>query len=173
MDALGDAGLVRDDVDAVFVGSLYEPPGLGQRALKELDLTGISITNVENACATGTDAFIGAARLVASGEVGVALAVGVDTPTRIAASGALPLTSGDPLIDIGMTGPALYAMRATAYMRNYDITATDLAAVSVKSRHYAGAQPDHDIQHAGNRQRRALVADDRRPANSPAVLSGL
>ena len=63
--ALRDAGISFKDVDEAFVGYLGAPPMTGIRAMKEFGLTGLPVTHVENASATGLVAFRDAAWVAA------------------------------------------------------------------------------------------------------------
>ena len=54
--AMKDAGVDRAAIDEVFCGSSYGGPLIGQRILRDLGMTGIPITNVENACSSGAAA---------------------------------------------------------------------------------------------------------------------
>jgi uncharacterized protein YbcI len=66
-EALADAGV--EEVDAAYVGTVFGAPGVAQRALQGVGLTGIPIVTVENACASGTTAFHEARAAIASGIV--------------------------------------------------------------------------------------------------------
>src|SRR5262245_29033900 len=76
--ALHDAGMTLADVDEAFVGYIQPASLLGIKAVKELGLTGLPVTHVENASATGLVAFREAAWAVASGRAEVALALAFD-----------------------------------------------------------------------------------------------
>lgn len=141
VEAVRTSGLERSDIGVAYVGSSYTSDGLGQRILKELDLVGIPIHNLENACASGSDAVLHAARAVEHGEAGAALAIGLDAPTLLAAKGPLPLSDEDWLVRSGITAPAVYALRARAYLDRYDVPLEHLAAVSVKNRRHGAANP--------------------------------
>lgn len=138
--ALADAGLsvsdAQKEVDAVYVGSGYGGPLVGQRILRRLGLTGRAVTNIENACSSSSTSFELAVRDVASGQRGTVLAVGVDSLSRLG-SGTLPLAEDDSEVRRGMTMPAVYAMRAQRYLHERGATVEDLARVVVKSRAHA------------------------------------
>lgn len=134
--AVTDAGLNPSDIDVAYVGSSYETTGVGQRVLKELRLTGIPIHNLENACASGSDAVLHAARSIEHGEARYALALGLDAPGSRVDAGPLPLDGEDWLVSLGMTAPAVYALRAQRYMYEYGVTAADFATVTVKNRQH-------------------------------------
>jgi len=83
-EALSDAGLTADAVDAVFYantvqGAIEGQYGMkGQHALLPLGIDGAPIINVENACSGGSTAFNLAVAHVAAGLADVALAVGTE-----------------------------------------------------------------------------------------------
>ena len=64
--ALHDADMTLADVDEAFVGYIQLTSMLGIKAMKELGLTGLPVTHIENASATGLIAF----REAAGGVVG-------------------------------------------------------------------------------------------------------
>ena len=76
--ALHDAGMTLADVDEVFIGYIQPRAMIGVKAIKELGLTGLPVTHVENASATGLVAFREAAWAVASGRCEVAMALCFD-----------------------------------------------------------------------------------------------
>lgn len=83
-EALADSGLTRNDIDAAYFANstqgVVEGQHLvrGQLALRKLGFQNLSVTNVENACASGSSALNAAVAHVASGQGDVALAVGAD-----------------------------------------------------------------------------------------------
>lgn len=76
--ALADAGVTFADVGEVYAGYVYGDSTSGQRAVYELGMTGVPVVNVNNNCATGSSALWLAARAVAGGFAGCALAVGFE-----------------------------------------------------------------------------------------------
>ncbi len=64
-EALEDADHPR--IDAIYLGTVFGAPGVAQRALHQMGLTGMPIITVENACASGTTAFHEAAKIVELG----------------------------------------------------------------------------------------------------------
>ncbi|MBW3096431.1 thiolase family protein [Pseudohoeflea coraliihabitans] len=136
LDALADAGLRRDAIEAAYVGSVFQGSLAGQRVLKDLGMTGVPIYNLENACSSGGTALAQACLAVAAGQVETALVVGMEMlSTR--GSGPLALSTGDPEIEQGLTMPALYAMRTRAYLDKYDGSIEGVAQVTVKNRRHA------------------------------------
>src|SRR3546814_7919243 len=104
-----------------------------------LRLPNISVTKVENYCASGTEAFRGAVYAVASGAADIALAVGVEK-LKDTGYGGLPVRTRGTMFDmIGVVGsaPGNFAQLASAYQAKHGIAPDDLkramANVSVKS----------------------------------------
>ena len=54
--ATEEAGLSRDEIQAVYCGSAYGGRLAGQRVLRPLGMTGIPVINCENACSSGATA---------------------------------------------------------------------------------------------------------------------
>ncbi|MGD8859562.1 MAG: thiolase family protein [Myxococcales bacterium] len=144
--ALSGAGLQWEDLQSAWCGHTSLGMTAGARLFAPLGRTGLSITNVENASATGSYAFRGAYLEVASGEFDVALALGIDMmprrdrprPKADAASG-----SDAPKKPKPPTGPMLkFAQDAEAHMAKYGTTRDQLAQVSVKQHHNAARNPN-------------------------------
>jgi acetyl-CoA C-acetyltransferase len=97
-EALDDAGVTPDDIEATWVGNLYDFTGLsGSVAAEPLKLFGKPTTRVENFCASGMDAFRNACLAVASGVYDVVLACGVEKLMDVGGSG-LPVDMGHPVM---------------------------------------------------------------------------
>lgn len=81
---LKDAGLEKEKIQAAWFGNCAwgvfsdQHAIRGQVALRPLGISGVPITNVENACASGSTAFHGAWTAVACGLYDVALAIGME-----------------------------------------------------------------------------------------------
>jgi len=133
--ALADAGLAPDRVEAAFVGSQWGGSMVGPRMLKHTTMLGMPITNVENACSSGSTALRLARIVVGAGLYDVAIAIGGDKLS--VPSGPMPRHPEDFDGSLGLSPPALYAMRARRYMHDHGATAEDLAAVCVKNRRHA------------------------------------
>ena len=140
--ALSSAGLVWKDVQSAFCGHINLGMTAGARLLEPIGQTGLSITNVENASASGSYAFRGAYFDVASGEFEIALALGVDMLPRRepSAKPAAPKPADSESKPKPASGPMLkFAQDAQAHMRKYGTTLDQLAQVSVKQ-HFNGAR---------------------------------
>jgi acetyl-CoA C-acetyltransferase len=144
-EALDDAGV--DSVDAAFVGTVFGAPGVAQRALSGVGLTGIPIVTVENACASGTTAFHEARESILAGRYERVLALGVEHLTSLF-DGPIAPESTDPEQASGLLLPALYALSASRYMADHGTTPEDLALVSVKNSSHGALNPRAGRQRA-------------------------
>lgn len=76
-EAYEDAGLGPKDIQAAWVGTTTS--GMtGQMLARPLKFDYIPVTRVENACATGSDAFRNACYAVAAGVYDIVMAAGVE-----------------------------------------------------------------------------------------------
>ncbi|MEZ5323244.1 MAG: lipid-transfer protein [Microthrixaceae bacterium] len=76
--ALADAGIDFDRIEEAHVGYVYGDSTCGERAVYELGMTGIPVTNVNNNCSTGSTALYLAARAVRGGLADCTLALGFE-----------------------------------------------------------------------------------------------
>lgn len=132
--ALADSDLDPRKISLAVVGHSSQGRVAGQRVLKELALTGISVINVENACAGGGTALHTAWMAVAGGFHEAALVIGMEKMEK----GLIVGNPSEYEAVLGKTLPAKYALRAKRHMQQYGTTAAQLAMVSVKN-HRAGA----------------------------------
>jgi len=155
--ALADAGAKPDDVDAVFfansaAGALAGQHAIrGQVALQDSGLLGAPITNVENACASGSTAFHLANAAIASGEAEIALAIGAEKLTNPDKAKTLAVfNAGWDVerfggVEAGRSHSAfmdVYAGMAREYMDRTGATIEDFAAISVKSHRNGALNPN-------------------------------
>jgi acetyl-CoA acetyltransferase len=140
LSALRDANLERKDIDAVYSGSAYSGRLVGQRVLRTLGMTSIPVINCENACSSGATAFREACIAIRHEEIEVALVLGIDKLTALG-GGVLPGQPDDWEVAVGLSMPALYAMRAQRYMYEHGIDADDLAMVAVKAHKHGALNP--------------------------------
>jgi len=148
-EALADAGLEKKDVQAAWLGVCFDEVNVGKSALPAslaLKLPFIPVTRVENFCASGTEAFRGAAYAVASGAVDIALALGVEK-LKDTGYGGLPdfgqaMGTRNRMTLPNITAPGAFAMMATRYFAKYGLSRDEgketLAKISAKS-HANGA----------------------------------
>ena len=132
-EALADAAVEAEQIDAIFVGNVFGAGGLGQLTLRASRLAGKPIINVENACASGTSAMLEGVAWLEAGFAARVLVIGVEVLTG-RFDGLLPIGSGDPYTPQGMTLPALYALKARDHMERFGTTAEQFAGVAVKNR---------------------------------------
>ena len=130
---LDDAGLSIKDMQALYCGNLGQANGMvGQRMLAEIGQTGIPVTNVANACATGATAFRDAWMAVKAGVYDIVLAVGVEQMGKGLLGGGAGGPSPEGLIGSG-TMPAMFSHVGMEHARKYGTTFDQFARVSVKN----------------------------------------
>jgi acetyl-CoA C-acetyltransferase len=130
--ALEDANITWRDVQVAYLSSQYLPSTASARVLKPLGETGISLVDVEAACASGGVAVREAMNAVQSGFCDLALAVGVEK---------MPRGFMDPManferwqVQMGLsTNPSYWAMTARRHMHDHGTTELQLAKVAYKN----------------------------------------
>jgi acetyl-CoA acetyltransferase len=137
-EALDDAGIAWPDVDSAFVGTARLGMAAGVPMLRYLGATGLPVTHVENASATGCSTFRQAVIEVGSGFSDVSLAVGVDKPI-----GALAAPStGIPSMTAGLVAPfSHFALITERYMRATGTPREQIGLVAVKNHRNGAANP--------------------------------
>ena len=139
--ALDDCGLTIKDMQALYCGNLGESSVMvGQRTLAEIGQTGIAVTNVANACATGATAFRDAWMSIKAGVYDCVLAVGVEQMGKGLLGGAGNTPSSEGLIGSG-TMPAMFSHVGIEHARKYGTTFADFARVSVKNHWHSTMNP--------------------------------
>jgi len=153
-DTFEDAGIRQKDIELSVVGTAgtrtYElMPAVPINEYVGLEEKGP--IRVEAACATGSAAVHTAYANVASGQVDVAIAIGVekmrevDTATSMAVGGR----GGNYLWEFHLFGtsfPAYYALHATSHMAKYGTTEEQMAKVAVKAHKYGAMNPNAHFQ---------------------------
>ena len=153
--ALESAGIEWSQVQSGWCGHTGQGPTAGARLFHKLGRTGLSITNVENASASGSYAFRGACKDVMSGEFDIALALGIDK--RNTPFSTIKLSNGKKNSDskdlkkpkkVKKGSPIIrhFAQVTRAHMRKYGITIDQLAMVSVKNHHNGSLNPYAQFQ---------------------------
>lgn len=170
-EALQDASINPEDIQAAWFGSCFDEVNVGKSALPlsaALKLPFIPITRVENFCATGTEAFRGACYAVASGACDIALALGVEK-LKDTGYGGLPdfgavMGTKNRFIFPNITAPGVFAMLATRYFEKYSLSIEEgkrlLAKISVKSHKHGVKNPKAHLQRE---------IDEEQAVNSPLV----
>jgi acetyl-CoA acyltransferase len=155
--ALEDAGIEFDRIEEAYVGYVYGESTAGERAVYELGMTGIPITNVNNNCSTGSTALYLAARAIRGGLADCVLALGFEKMQP----GSLSLDSyGDreaPMLkhmkamaeESEMVFPPAAWMFGTAgaeHMRMYGSTPEHFARIAQKNHHHSTNNPYAQFQ---------------------------
>jgi len=125
-NALSDANMSWADIEIAYCGtggrSGFSP---GHRICQKMGLTGLGVTNVENASASGSAAFREAYFAVGSGSHDIAIAIGVDQ---------MPPRSPRTMSETPVFNPVdIFAQMAKHHMTAYGTTRDQLAKVSVKN----------------------------------------
>lgn len=149
-EALLASNVDNDAIEEAYIGNVasaaQDQTGVvGQAVLREVGVTGIPITRVENACASSTCAFREAYRCIRSGERDVVLVLGVEKMTGVPTDVALKDMSGASDAEVegpmGMTFMGVYGMRANAYMDRFGDVREELADIAVKNHANGLANP--------------------------------
>lgn len=143
--AIRDAGVNPRDIQIAYCGHNRQGSVAGQRILVEMGITGIPVTNVENACCSGSSAVREAFMAIAGGFYEVALVIGAEKLYG-KVQGALSGSDEDLEIDLGLVQPALYALRARRHMELYGTTSAQLAKISVKNHRNGCLNPNAQYQ---------------------------
>lgn len=171
--ALKDAGISLRDIQQAYYAGVTQSPLQGQHAVPgqvvfaHIGLVGLSVYNVENACASGTSAFQLAVQSLRAGACDVALALGAekmniaDKKRAIALfeggwdvsqaeeSAARLLALGDGIeVPEGSESDrpysrfmAIYASMCRFWMKNFGTTQRQIAAVSAKNHMHSVHNP--------------------------------
>lgn len=151
LKAMRDAGVKPRDIQLAYAGNLAQwewGQGLliGHSVLRELGITGIPISRVENGCATGSNAFREAWYKVATGFCDTALAFGVEQMSVADSDRILSVFTGRQHAerdgDMGNTAPGLFALMARRHMAEFGTTREQIARVAVKNRKYGAENPE-------------------------------
>jgi acetyl-CoA acetyltransferase len=144
--ALDDAGITFADVDEAFAGYLFHPVMTGVRAMKEFGLTGLPVTHVENASATGLVAFRDAAYAVASGRADVAMAIGFDKMSEAARGMGGRRDMGRDAIDNVILPAAYFSLGAMRRMHERGTRPEHFAKIAAKNWNHGALNPFSDRQ---------------------------
>lgn len=171
--ALSDAGLEKQDLSAAFFGNTSQGHMDGQHmirgqiALRAMGIERIPVVNVENACASGSSAFVLACNHVKLGASDIALAVGAEKMVSTDKEKMFSVFDSawdvsraeeirDELMRLGRDVPVpegsmstrpysvfmdVYAAFARSHMRTFGTTQRQLAAVSAKNHAHSVHNP--------------------------------
>jgi acetyl-CoA acetyltransferase len=148
--AFEDAGVPWPDIEVGYCASMNQTRMSGHQIARELGAAGATMTNVENASASGSAAFREAYLAIASGLHDVAIAIGVDklleyrrVPSRTSQQGSETLKA-----PVQTGAMQMFAERAREHMDRYGTTIDQLAKVSVKSHRNGSHNPYAHFQKA-------------------------
>ncbi|KAJ8703157.1 hypothetical protein PTI98_001804 [Pleurotus ostreatus] len=154
--ALLDAGITYDEVETAFVGYCYGDSTSGQRALYNLGMTGIPITNVNNNCSTGSTALYQASNAVKGGLVECALALGFErmkpgslgtnfpdrpSPTLLFNERVVDAEKKADAINHGPGAPRMFGTAGSEYLRKYGGGVEHLAKIASKNHRHSVNNP--------------------------------
>lgn len=134
LEAMQDAGTETAEIEAVFVGSVFGPPGVATRTLRGIGIGGVPVLTIEAACASGTAAYHEAVEAVALGRYCCVLVFGIEHLSSLFSSGAIVPEATDSEGRAALPLPGLYALQAQRYMELYGATAEQFAEVAVKNK---------------------------------------
>jgi acetyl-CoA acetyltransferase len=153
-NALKDADIHPKDIEVAYCGYALsgllggQASGLGQLILKDMGITGIPVTHVENACSSSACAFREAWLAVASGYYDMALALGVEKMTSADTGKVIKalISSSDVELETGIIFPGMFAMIAQRHMHEFGTKREHLAKVAVKAHKYGAMNPHAHFQ---------------------------
>lgn len=144
-DAIKDARLNKNEIDAIFVANMLIGKIAGQDHLGPVVASSLGLNcasfRIEGACASGGLAVHLAIQGILAGTYKNVLVVGAEKMTDASSNQitwALMGAGSSKERKAGLTFPALYALMAQAHMQKYGTTREQLAQVSVKN-HYHGS----------------------------------
>lgn len=153
LPALADAGIDRDEIDALYVGNTLggmteNSSHLAPALASHVGLRGIPCQRFEDACATSSNAFKHAVQAVENGVHDAVLVGGVErcTPTtgkdtsemtKIFASA----THRQYEQPTGITFPGVFALLTKRHMHDHGTTREQLAEVAVKNQYHGSMNP--------------------------------
>ncbi|HET9014800.1 MAG TPA: thiolase domain-containing protein [Thermomicrobiaceae bacterium] len=169
--AMADAGASPDEIEALFLGTFSPGTFIHQEhaaplIAHELGLANVPSTRTENACASGSTAFLSAIYAIAAGAHDAVLVVGAEkmtaTPVAEATSILAEAADWENETMVGLTFPGAYALIARAYMHRYGKTRDILDAVAIKNHRNAMGNPFaqfHRVIGPEDIAKSAMVAD--------------
>ncbi len=157
--ALKDANVAYEKIEAAYVGYVYGDSTCGQRAVYQLGTTGIPVYNVNNNCSTGSTALHLAYQAVGSGLAECVLALGFEKMER-GSLGAKYTDRTNPMdkhaqVMIDLQGfesapptAQMFGGAGRELMKKYGVTKEQLAKVAVKNRKHGSKNPRSQFREA-------------------------
>ncbi len=130
--ALKDANISWKDIQAAYASKMYLPATSGSRILAPLGKTGIPISDIEAACASGGVALKQACLGIQSGVYDIVLVLGVEKMPRGFMDPSMLYEQWQ--VQMGLsTNPSYWAMQARRHMHDYGTTELHIAKVAYKN----------------------------------------
>jgi acetyl-CoA acetyltransferase len=167
LEAVKDAGVELDDIEAAYVGNCAAGTVTGQESIRgqvilsSIGLGKIPIINIENACGSSSTALNQACMMVSAGYYDVVLVLGVEklfhenkVITYAAFSGAVDIEERDALMAEISAGQSegsgtsrsmfadFYGVMARDHMQQYGSTPEHFAMVSAKNSFHGSLNPN-------------------------------
>lgn len=156
-ECLADAGIEKKQIEAAWLATAIDSVNVGPSGVPlsvALRLPFIPVTRVENYCASGTEAFRGAAYAVASGACDIALALGCEKLKDTGYGGLPQRTRGvtNSMYWPNLSAPGAFAQLAAGYRGRHGLDKQDvkraMAHVSVKSHANGSKNPKAHLRSA-------------------------
>lgn len=154
--ALKDAGITFDEIEEAHVGYVYGDSTCGQRAIYELGMTGIPITNVNNNCSTGSTALYLAARSIRGGLADCVLALGFEKMQPGSLAGGAEdreqplmrhIAAEAELFEFAFpAAPWMFGAAGLEHMQRYGTTAEHFAKIGEKNHRHSVNNPYAQFQ---------------------------
>jgi acetyl-CoA C-acetyltransferase len=149
-EACEDAGISPKDIQAAWLGTTASGT-TGMTLSEPLRLQYIPVTRIENACATGSDAFRNGCYAVAAGIYDIVLCIGVE---KLKDTGISGLGGAQPnpshVLSPESTAPGNFALLATTYFARYGLSFEEgkhmIGRVSWKSHKNGALNPKAHFQ---------------------------
>jgi acetyl-CoA acetyltransferase len=147
-NSLEDANMNWEDIETAYCGTTQPKWSTGHKICQKMGLTGLGITNIENASASGSSAFREAFLAVSSGAHDIAMAFGVDK-TKVDEKSKSDTKKEVKIGESKIPSPAaIFASMAKQHMEEYGTTIDQLAQIAVKNRYNASLNPFAQFQKA-------------------------
>jgi acetyl-CoA acetyltransferase len=147
-NALQDANMKWEDIETAYCGTTQSSWSVGHQICQKMGLTGLGVTNIENASASGSSAFREAFLAVSSGAHDIAMAFGVDK-TKVREKSKSDTKGEIKIGDSKIPSPVeIFASVAKQHMSEYGTTVDQLARIAVKNRYHASLNPFAQFQDA-------------------------
>lgn len=149
-DAIADAGIAANDVDAIWLGNLnggFVPDIFCSSMVLQADdgLHFKPATRVENACASGSAAIYSALDAIQAGRARIALVVGAEKMTGVSGAQVTEVLSRASYVKEesaqGLTFPGIFAQFAQDYFARYGDHLETLARIAAKNHANGVANP--------------------------------